>query len=280
MTAPVLLDEAAWQQPPRALSEAGAPVLSVAGFEGPLDWLLDMVQARRIDLARLSILALIEAFCAAMAAGLADPAGGSGSLARWHDWLVMAATLTQLRARLLLPAQQPEARMARNEAEALRSKLIERVRMRAAADWLERRPQLGQQVFARGMPDSGTSAASTIGGDITDLLRACLLVLRVPEQQEAAYRLPPPTPWPVAEAIARLRRRLAALPEGGPLQLFLPEIEHDRAADPTHCRAAVASTLVAGLELARDGALTLRQEHSWLPIQVGQPNDRAAAGAA
>ena len=279
MTAPVLLDEAAWQLPPRALPGARAPVLSVEGFEGPLDWLLGMVQAHRIDLARLSILALIEAFCAAMAAGLADAAGGSASLARWHDWLVMAATLTQLRARLLLPAPQPEARAARSVAEALRRQLIERARMRAAADWLERRPQLGQQVFTRGMPDSGSAAAGTIGGDITDLLRACLLALRVPEQQ-AAYQLPPPTPWPVADAIARMRRRLASLPKGEPLQLFLPEIEHVKAANPTHRRAAVASTLVASLELARDGELILQQEDPWLPIQVGQPGDCAAAGAA
>ena len=277
---PDLLDEAAWQQPPRALPGAGAPVLSVAGFEGPLDWLLEMVQARRIDLARLSILALIEAFCAAMAAGLADAAGGSASLARWHDWLVMAATLTQLRARLLLPAAQPGTRAARSEAEALRRQLIERSRMRAAANWLERRPQLGINVFARGTPDPGSTDASTIGGDITDLLRACLLALRVPEQQQAAYRLPPPTPWPMADAIARMRRRLASLPEGGPLQLFLPEIEHDAVADQTYRRAAVASTLVAGLELARDGELTLQQEQQWLPIQVGQPDDQARAGTA
>ena len=49
---------------------------------------------RRIDLVWRSILALIEAFCTAMAAGLADPAG-SATLARCHDWLVRA-TLTQL----------------------------------------------------------------------------------------------------------------------------------------------------------------------------------------
>ena len=114
--------------------------------------------------------------------------------------------------------------------------------------------------------------------EITNRVRACLLALRVPEQQEAAYRLP--TPWPIADAIARIRRRLAALPEGGPLQLFLPETEDAESADQMHRRPAVASTLVAGLELARDGELTLQQEGLWLPIRVGQPDDRAAAGTA
>ena len=214
-----------------------------------------------------------------MTTGLVNPAGAA-SLVRWHDWLVMAATLTRLRARLLLPAGQPEARVARSAAEALRGRLIEHARIRAAADWLERRPQLGLEVFARGTPNSGTTNTGMMGGDIIDLLRACLLALRVPEQQEAAYRLPPPTPWPVAEAIARLRRQLAALPEGGPLQLFLPEIGNENATDQTHRRAAVASTLVASLELARHGEITLQQEHPWLPIRVRQPSDRAAAGAA
>ena len=117
-------------------------------------------------------------------------------------------------------------------------------------------------MLARRTPDLST-AAGPIGGDITDLLRACLRALRAPEQ--AVCRLPPPTPWPVADAIAGIRRRLASLPEGGPLQLFLPAIKHDEDADLTHRRAAVASTLVAGLEFARDGELTLQQEDLWLP---------------
>ena len=52
---------AAWEDPPRRVRADTAPVLSIDGFAGPLDWLLEMVRGQKIDLARLSIAALIEA---------------------------------------------------------------------------------------------------------------------------------------------------------------------------------------------------------------------------
>jgi hypothetical protein len=65
----------AWEDVPRPASPEAAPILSVEGFAGPLDWLLEMAQARKIDLARLSIVALNEAFATAMQAALADRTG-------------------------------------------------------------------------------------------------------------------------------------------------------------------------------------------------------------
>ena len=63
-----------WEQPPRRRPGPNAPpVLAVDGFEGPLDWLLDLARTRRIDLARLSIVALVEAFEEALTAALATP---------------------------------------------------------------------------------------------------------------------------------------------------------------------------------------------------------------
>src|SRR5271166_4694419 len=153
---------AAWEDPPRGARRDAPPVLAVAGFTGPLDWLLEMVRAQKIDLARLSIAALIEAFAQAMTAALtdrngvghgrADPSGvGRNGVGRpaariehWAAWTVMAASLTELWSRLLLPPDAPAARSAAAEAEALRQLLLERARMRAAADWLERQPQLGR----------------------------------------------------------------------------------------------------------------------------------------
>jgi hypothetical protein len=69
-------ENAAWEDPPRGASADSAPVLSIDGFAGPLDWLLEMAQAQKIDLARLSIVALIEAFATALEAALADRVGG------------------------------------------------------------------------------------------------------------------------------------------------------------------------------------------------------------
>jgi segregation and condensation protein A len=129
-------DLSGWEDPPRRLPASSVPVLSVEGFEGPLDWLLEMVRARKIDLARLSIVALVEAFASALETELAQrDARSVAPLWRWGDWLVMAANLALLRSRLLLPVNSPEASEAHAEAEVLRRRLADRAQTAAAADW-------------------------------------------------------------------------------------------------------------------------------------------------
>jgi segregation and condensation protein A len=259
-------DPTGWEDPPRVARTNTAPVLSVDGITGPLDWLLEMARAKKLDLARLSIAALIGQFAEALSVALADRTGRR--IDHWAGWTVMAASLTELWSRLVLPADPVAARAAAAEAEALRRRLLARARMRDAADWLARRPQLGWDVFPRGMP---AVRGADRGSDITDLLRACLVALQVPEAQAAAYRPRPPPLWRVSDALPHLRRRLAGLPDATPLAAFLPRLDGTDPGRTLRCRAAVASTLVAGLELARDGALTLAQDATWAPIRVHPP---------
>ena len=223
------------------------------GFAGPLDWLVELARARWIDLSRLSIVELIDAFAAALEAALAQAV--PGDLARWADWLVMAATLIGLRARLLLPPGDPAARAATQEAEALRSQLASRQFVQDAATWLERQPQLGHDVFGRGAVVSAPAAREA---DTTALLRACLLLLRVPED-ESAVAPPRPVFWTVANAIMLIRTQLADHSDGLPFIVCLPVLPPAPADWALRCRAAVASTFVAGLELARVGALRVKQ---------------------
>ena len=252
-----------------------APALSVAGLDGPLDRLLDGARAQKLDLASLSIAALIEAFDAALQAALADPAGVR--LEHWAVWTVTAATLTELWSRLKLPADSPEARAAATEAEALREQIASRAFMLAAADWLERQPRLGQDVFRRGQSEA---SAAVRGGELTDLLRACLPVLHVPEEQAVALRPRPPLLWTASDAIRHMSRLLPGLTEPAPLAAFLPRIDSAVAKPTLRCRVAVASTLVAGLELARDHAVTLDQDADWTPIRVARrERDVSGAGA-
>ena len=272
-------DEGEWEQAPRVLRrESEAPVLSVDGFEGPLDWLLELVQTHRLDLSRLSIVALIEAFADALEQALQRGIAGrtASSLSRWADWLVMAATLTQLRARLILPTSAPEAQAALREADELRRQLLSRRHIQAAADWLERRQQLGLQVWARGRSEQGFAGIPGEGGDLAELMRACLVALALPDQLAEAYRLPPRTLWPVPTSIARIREWLAVLPDGSALAAFLPDLKVEEVGS-FRARSALASTFAASLELARDGQLTLDQEEAWQTILVGHQSSKGVA---
>ncbi|MGI4802285.1 MAG: segregation and condensation protein A [Janthinobacterium lividum] len=277
-------DAEPWEEPPRRAAPTLAPMLVADGFEGPLDWLLEMVHAHKIDLARLSILALVESFANVMDAALSQNVP-TPELARWAAWTVMASQLAELRSRLLLPADLPEARNAHAEAEALRRQWISRAEMAAAADWLDRRPQLGRDVFAPGRPEPARagqgagSAQATTGGsglaeedadvlaleerdEFTELMRACLVALRLPSINELYQpRLLPF--WSISDATRRISQLLPRLPDGACLEEFLPDAAKQDPAGGLHHRAALAATLVAGLELARGGSITLQQVETW-----------------
>ncbi len=156
-----------FEAPPRAAaSEAGTPELRLGAWEGPLDLLLELARARRVDLARLSILDLAGQFGAALEAAVARR---RVPLARLGDWLVMAAHLALLRSRLLLPEDSRECEEARRQAEALRRRLADREFVRRLADWLERRPRLGRDVFARGAAEEGPEGADLRGAPREDV---------------------------------------------------------------------------------------------------------------
>lgn len=257
--------------PPVApLSAAGpdALVLHLEGFEGPLDLLLELARGQKLDLARISILALVEQFLAVV------EGARRVRLEIAADWLVMAAWLAWLKSRLLLPAGSA----AQEEAEADAAVLAERLRtlhaMRQAAAWLAARPVLGQDVFARGAPESLVETdSSRLALDIPGLIRAYLAALRRSGARRH-YRPATVNLWSIQQALARLGELLGKMPDWSGLEQFLPRT----LMTPLQRRAALASTLVAGLELARDGRLRLRQEEQFGPILVHSTPGAAPQG--
>jgi segregation and condensation protein A len=245
---------------PAALGNAGAPALRLGAWEGPLDLLLELARAQRVDLAQLSIATLAEQFTAAVDAAIDRRQVPLSRLAEWH---IMAAWLTLLRTRLLLPELPDDT--AQTEAAGLRQRLADRDAARRLADWLERRPQLGREVFARGEPESAADAPPA--ADLTALLRACLTLLELPAW-ERVYRPSPPPLWRVPDALAHMRTRLASQPQGAALEAFLPAGVGQGSTTHLQRRAALASTLVAGLELSRDGAAMLDQDVAFGEVRV------------
>jgi len=94
------------------------------------------------------------------------------------------------------------------------------------------------------------------------------VALRVLERQAAAFRPKPPPLRRASDAFSRLRQLLGVLPDGSPLQAFLPQLGTEEPDSVLRARAALSSTLIAGLELARDGVLVLDQEAAWTPVRV------------
>ena len=230
-------------------------VLQLEGFEGPLDLLLELARAQKVDLAKISILALLEQFLAVI------EGARKIRLELAADWLVMAAWLTWLKSRLLVPALgEPDD--AETAAEILAARLVDLQAVRAAAAWMGQRPQLGWDFFHRGIPEEFTETdRSRLRLEMSGLLSAYLAARRR-AGAKLQYKPKPMVYFSVQNALERLARLVGSLPDWSSLEQFLPEgLE-----DGIPRRAAISATLIAGLEMAKGGSLQLRQEQIFGPI--------------
>lgn len=235
--------------------ETEALVLHLEGFEGPLDLLLELARTQKVDLAKISILALVEQFLAVI------EGARRVRLELAADWLVMAAWLTWLKSRLLVP-QLGEAEDAETAAEILQARLIDLQAMRQASAWLGQKPQLGWDAFARGIPEDFTETdRSKLRLEMSGLLSAYLMARRR-AGAKLQYKPKPMLYFSVQNALERLQKLLGTLPDWSSLEQFLPEGLQDGIPK----RAAISATLIAGLEMAKDGRLNLRQDERFGPI--------------
>ncbi|MCX7371339.1 MAG: ScpA family protein [Alphaproteobacteria bacterium] len=239
-------------RPPEALN------LSLDGFEGPLDLLLDLARAQKMDIRTISIVALVDQYVAVL------DSARRVRLELAADWLVMAAWLTWLKSRLLLPEEVEPEEDAESLAERLTERLAELDAMRRAAFWLSGQVQLGRDTFPRGAPENLREVdRSGISADLPSLLRAYAAARRRATTARP-YQPKPRRLFSVAEALLRLRALLGNAPGWTVLQAYLPP----GLGTPLERRAALASGLIATLEEARGGGLELRQDQAFGPLMI------------
>ncbi|WP_102325736.1 segregation and condensation protein A [Komagataeibacter saccharivorans] len=238
-----------WGDPPRRLPRPVVPEFHVEGFDGPLDLLLDLAERQRLDLGVLSIADLAAQFVAE-----AERLARTTPLMQRADWVIWIARLVFLRSRLLF-ASQAEKQLAENEARRTVGQIERLLEMRAAADWLEARPQLGVSVFTRGGTDADGSV-SVRQGTYFSLMEACLGALeRELAQVETSvpiYRIDVPSYWRVTDALAFIRAKMR---NGAFRSIWdcVPAMASTELEGTIGRRTAVAATFVAGLELVRQG---------------------------
>lgn len=230
--------------------------LDLDGWEGPLDLLLSLARAQKVDLAKISILALTEQYLSFI-----DNAKAL-KLEIAADYLVMAAWLAYLKSCLLLP-KDPEVEPSPEEmAMRLQLRLQRLQAMREAGARLMARDRLGRDVFGRGAPE-GLKVVRKAAWDanIYDLISAYGAVrARAEPPVHIVQRRPVMT---LEQAIERVSRMIGALIDWTSLEAFIPvEAQGD------YRRSALASSFLAALELAKQGRLSLAQEAPFAPLLV------------
>jgi segregation and condensation protein A len=230
--------------------------LSLDGWEGPLDLLLSLARAQKVDLAQISILELVEQYLSY----LNDAHALKLEIAA--DYLVMAAWLAYLKSCLLLP-KDPEADPSPEEiALRLQMRLQRLDAMREAGARLLGRDRLGRDVFQRGAPEGlrliRKSAWQATAFDLYAAYGTIKARTQPPMHVVHARAI-----MTLDEAIERVNRMLGIALDWTDLESFLPSTE-----DLQLRRSALASSFLAALELARRGRLDLAQEEAFAPLRI------------
>lgn len=231
-------------------------VVDVTGFEGPLDLLLTLARTQKVDLARISILALAEQYLEFIqrARDLRIEVAA--------DYLVMAAWLAYLKSRLLLPeAAAPEEPSAADLAADLAARLQHLEAIRRAGAGLMTRDQLGTEFFSRGMPEETDALQpQQFTATIYDLLSAY-----ASQRQKKAlshHTVKQRVVWSLKDAREALERLVGVSQDWTRLDSFLIEYLVEPAMRPT----VLASSFSASLEMVKEGHLEIQQESAFAPL--------------
>jgi segregation and condensation protein A len=249
--------------PPR-----GSFVVDLDGYEGPIDVLLTLAREHKLDLTKISILALADQYLEFVA----EVRRSNLELAA--DYLVMAAWLAYLKSRLLLPDLGEEDEPTGEEmAAALAFQLRRLEAMQDAGQKLMARSHLGREFFRRGAPETFRALINPVlEVTLFDLLKAYGDNKRRIEGGTLhieAFEI-----FTVEDALHRLQSLLGSTPDWESLWQFLP----DGVLEGLIQRSAIASTFTASLELAREGKIKLRQSGPFGPIYL-KAAERNAGGA-
>ncbi|WP_421982957.1 segregation and condensation protein A [Roseibium sp.] len=241
----------------RAISEPQL-VVDVEGFEGPLDLLLGMARTQKVDLAKISILQLVEQYLTFVAEARRM------RLELAADYLVMAAWLAFLKSKLLLPEQKDEDEPTGEElAAALAFRLQRLEAMREVSEKLMNLNRQGRDVFHRGDPETMSVQQKSIwDASIYDLLSA--YAIQRQRQSVTSVRVLKRTVWSLQEARELLTRLVGRVSEWAPLNAYLRDYLYDNKDWAT----IVASTFSASLEMVREGQVEIRQGEAFSPVYI------------
>ncbi|MEQ1698323.1 MAG: ScpA family protein [Hyphomicrobiaceae bacterium] len=261
----------AWEAPTPDTAPLASEALrvDVDGFEGPLDLLLALARTQKVDLAKISVLALVDQYLAF----IDDLKNLRLEIAA--DYLVMAAWLAFLKSRLLIPreAKTEDQSTAEELAQRLAFRLMRLQAMRNASAQLMTRHRLGRDVFPRGLAEGVKTIRETQHtAQIYDLLRAYADLRR--RTIKVGHVVKARKVWSIKEARTRLEGMVGeSLGMWLQLDLFLEKYLPIQAAETApgpapDPRTLLASSFGATLEMTREGLIELRQDAPFAPIHI------------
>tara|TARA_Y100000590_G_scaffold376887_1_gene442787 strand:+ start:667 stop:1446 length:780 start_codon:yes stop_codon:yes gene_type:complete len=233
--------------------------ITLDGYEGPIDLLLDLARKQKVNLSEISILKLAEQYAEFIE-----------NYKKIHleiaaDYLVMAAWLTYLKSRLLLPKEEKTDESTPEQLEeAIRYQLQRLEAMQKVSKELYSRPLIGRDTFYVNI-DEGIRIKYNISyiASLFDLLKSYSNIIK---KQEVISNLTINLSelQTVETSIQRIKEMFGSLKEWTNFLALIPKLSSNKIINKSY----ISSNFVASLELTKNDLIEIKQTETFGNIYI------------
>jgi len=232
--------------------------VDLENYQGPLDVLLDLAKAQKVDLENISITLLADQFHDYITNEK------NLNLETASEYLLMATWLTYLKSKLLLPGNPEEEFKLLEVAQQLKLQLKKLELIRLLSDQMLKRKRLGREIRLRGIKGSIRSIYSTeYKINLYELLKAYSGIIMTKDFQK--MNIPKLPVFTTEDGIKRIREFFGKLMDWKNINDLIPKNFKD---SMKYKKTGKAGIFAGSLELVKEGNLTIKQENLYDEIYV------------
>ena len=232
--------------------------VNLENYQGPLDILLDLAKAQKVDLENISITLLADQFHKYIIKEK------DLNLEIASEYLLMATWLTYLKSKLLLPGNPEEEFKVLEVAEQLKLQLKKLELIRLLSDQMLKRKRLGREIRLRGIKGTIRSIYSTeYKLNLYELLKAYSSIIMTKDFQR--MNIPKLPVFTTEDGIKRIKEFFGKLIDWKNINDLIPQGFKD---GTKYKRTGKAGIFAGSLELVKEGNLTIKQENLFDEIYV------------
>jgi segregation and condensation protein A len=232
--------------------------VNLENYQGPLDILLDLAKAQKVDLENISITLLADQFHKYIIKEK------DLNLEIAAEYLLMATWLTYLKSKLLLPGNPEEEFKVLEVAEQLKLQLKKLELIRLLSDQMLKRKRLGREIRLRGIKGTIRSIYSTeYKLNLYELLKAYSSIIMTKDFQR--MNIPKLPVFTTEDGIKRIKEFFGKLIDWKNINDLIPQGFKD---GTKYKRTGKAGIFSGSLELVKEGNLTIKQENLFDEIYV------------
>ena len=227
-------------------------------YQGPLDILLDLAKAQKVNLEDISITKLADQFYEFITSEK------NLNLEVASEYLVMATWLTYLKSKLLLPGNSEEEFKVLEVAEKLKLQLKKLELIRLLSDQMLKRKRLGREIRLRGIKGSIRSIYSTeYKLNLYELLKSYSSIIMTKDFQR--MNIPKLPVFTTEDGIKRIREFFGKLIDWKNINDLIPQ---NFKSGTQYRRSGKAGIFAGSLELVKEGNLTIKQENLFDDVYI------------